>query len=143
VLIVTLKEPRTLKELEDIIALRSEIVQLNKSMEKHYKAGDFVGDYGYAPNSGRPFPIYGIAVKDEPALARKKERLKKKIAELQVQIEAAEKFIDEIKCPTVRVLTRERILNGATWKEAAKAVYNKMTANAALQCVKRYFEGGA
>lgn len=130
----------TLKQLENIIALRGEIAQLNRSMEKHYRAGDFVGDYGYNPNSGSPYVIQGIAVKDEPVLERKKERLVKKIAELQAQVEAAEVFIDEISDTNVRVLVREYIINGATWDKAAKVVYKKMSADSARKCVKAYFE---
>ncbi|MCL2216666.1 MAG: hypothetical protein FWB91_06545 [Defluviitaleaceae bacterium] len=53
----------TLKQLENIIALRGEIAQLNKSMEKHYKEGDFVGDFGLNCASGEaiPYMIQGVA----------------------------------------------------------------------------------
>jgi|GEM_PF-3550210 len=84
--------------------------------------------------------IQGVAVKDEPALERKKERLREKVAKLQAQVEAAERFIDEIECPTVRVLTRERVLNGATWEKAAKVVYKKMSADSARMAVRNYFK---
>ena len=131
----------TLKELENIIALRGEITQLSKSMDKHYRMGDFVGDFGINCGTGQnaPYLIQGVAVKDEPALERKKERLRKKVAELQSQVEAAERFIDEISDVDVRVLVRERVLNGATWEKSAKMAHGRMSPNAALQRVKRYF----
>ncbi|MCL2216667.1 MAG: hypothetical protein FWB91_06550 [Defluviitaleaceae bacterium] len=77
-------------------------------------------------------------LKDESALERKKGRLQKKVAELQAQVEAAEKFIDEISDVNVRVLVRERVVNGSSWEVAAKVVYKKMSADAARKCVKEY-----
>lgn len=134
----------SLKELEKIVALRGEIAQLTKSTEKHYKAGDIVADYGLDGKSGemRAYSVTGIAARDEPVLERKKVRLRAKVVELQAQVEAAEKFIDEIPDTNVRVLVREYIINGATWENAAKTVYKKMSAEAARKCVTRYFEAG-
>jgi len=130
----------TLKQLENIIALRGEIAQLNKSMEKHYKAGDMVGDYYYAPNSGSVRTFHGIAVKDEPVLARKKERLRAKVADLQAQVEAAERFIDEIPDTNIRVLVRAYVIDGATYGSAAKLVHKKMSESTARKSVKAYFD---
>ena len=125
----------TLKELKAIMALRGEISQLLCLLEKHYKRGDYVGDYGYNPDRKKVITISGYATKDSPAA----ERYRLKLSSLNEKIKQAEEFIDAIDDAVIRVLVREYVINNSTWEVAARAVYGKMTADSARMAVRRYF----
>ena len=129
----------TLKELEQIFALRSEINLLKKRMEKMQQKGDFVGDYGFKPNRGRPFTIQGYAAKDEPKFERAKKKMIRQVSQLESTVGKAKSFIESVPDTTVRVLLSARFVDGMTWKQAASVIYTKMSEDAARKRVAAYF----
>lgn len=130
----------TLKKLESIFELRSEINLLTARMKKYYARGDYVGDYGYNANRAAPFTIQGVAAYDEPKLERLKERCRRRVLELDTKISEATAFIETIPDATVRVLLEARVVDGLTWDEAARMLYKKMSADSARMIVNRFFD---
>ena len=131
----------TLKDLEQIIYIKSEIDALSKRLKKANE-NDYVADYAkdYSTGYERIITIRGYAMTDinkiniiSNLLEERKKRLEEKVFE-------AELYIASITDSKIRTLLTLRFLEGKEWDDVAKGFYKKMTADSARKSVIRFFE---
>jgi len=130
-----------LKDFEQIIHIKSEIIVLSKRLSKA-KSSDIVTDCvkDYKRGYGRIVAITGYEVKDTDKINKINDMLEKRKSSLELKIYEAEIYIDSIPDSKIRTLMTLRYLEGKEWDEVAKTFYKKMTADAARKAIFRYFE---
>ena len=133
----------TLKELEQIIHMRSEVDVLRKRLEKERSKGNkFVADYAndYSTGQARTVTIQGYTTINTEKTNEINALIEARIKRLEKQIAEAEEYIDSVDDSKVRTLLNLRFIEGMEWDAVGKRFYKKMTADTARKTVARYFE---
>lgn len=131
----------TLKELEQIIYIKSEIDVLTKRLKKLTNKS-YVGDYAkdYSTGYERIITIRGQKLMSAKKIDKLTDLLEKRKKALEESVLAAELYIESIPDSKIRTLLTLRFLEGEEWEVVAKKLYRHMTADAARKAVFRFFE---
>ena len=132
----------TLKDLEQIIYMKSEIDMLNKRLHKERSKGNqLVGDYikDYSTGQERIMTIHGYTMTDSKKINEIWLLLETRKNRLEERVLKAEQYIASISDSKIRVLLTLRFIEGREWRDVGKGFY-KMSADTARKCVQRFFE---
>lgn len=133
----------TLKNLEQIVYMKSEIDMLNKRLQREQAKGNkFVGDYAkdYSTGQERIITIQGYTIADSKKVNEIWRMLESRKRILEEKVLEAERYIASITDSKIRVLLTLRFIEGEEWQDVGKGFYKKMSADSARKCVKAYFE---
>jgi DNA-directed RNA polymerase specialized sigma24 family protein len=125
----------TQQELKQIIFIKSEIETLTR---RKYKSSQFMSDYGYDHRGGGT-EVITIQGYYAPMHYEASESLDARVKDLKELVLSAEEFISEIADAKIRIILTLRYIEGKSWREIAKRIYKKMTADAVRKYANRWF----
>ena len=132
-----------LKDLEQIVFIKSEIDMLSKRLRREEAKGNqFVADYAkdYRSGQGRVITIQGYTIADRKKIDEIWVMLETRKVRLEEKVLEAEKYIASLTDSKIRTLLTLRFLEGKSWAEAGQSRFYRMTADSARKCVQRFFE---
>ena len=126
----------TIQDLEQLHDMRREIKALRTRIEK--EAGTMAVDSVTASGDAYPYIPHQVSIRGMPIKLIR--RLRKRTANLEKRVLAAEAFIDTIEDSQVRQAVMLRYSEGLTWQQVALRMKacNEATPRS---IVKRYFGG--
>ena len=133
----------TLKDFEQLIAVKNEILVLNRRLEREQAKGNkFVADFAkdYSSGFAHAVTLRGYSIADSDKMGRIRTVLENRKDRLEKLVYDAELFIDSISDSKVRMILTLRYIEGEEWNDVAKKVYRKMTGDAARMSIIRFFK---